>query len=115
MTVCLGEKRLKRMREEGDVGFVEEDRMRTFRIQGLTMGVGGLGDDSQPKARTSAASQKPDSLHLLLSVMPSCQGLSVPMNEGPSTSSHRAKPGPFLPQFTPPKSKVRHLSARHSQ
>lgn len=82
---------------------------------------GRLGDGSQsfPKARTPAASQKPYySLHLLktvlLSVMPSCQGLSVPLNESPSNSSHRTTPGPFSSSVYPQKSKARHPSARHS-
>lgn len=82
---------------------------------------GRLGDGSQsfPKARTPAASQKPYySLHLLktvlLSVMPSCQGLSVPLNESASNSSHRTRPGPFSSSVYPQKSKGRHPSARHS-
>lgn len=79
----------------------------------------GDGSQSFPKARTPAASQKPHySLHLLktvlLSVMPSCQGLSVPLNESPSNSSHRTKPGPFSSSVYPQKSKARHPSARHS-
>lgn len=79
----------------------------------------GDGSQSFPKARTPAAFQKPYySLHLLktalLSVMPSCQGLSVPLNESPSNSSHRTRPGPFSSSVYPQKSKARHPSARHS-
>lgn len=38
---------------------------------------------------------------VLLSVMPSCQGPPLSLNESHSISSHGTRPGPLLPQFTP--------------
>lgn len=82
--------------------------MRMYRIQGLTMGRGGGRRCFQPflKARDPVAS--PEALFSLSSQNStalsdaSCQGPSVPLNESHSTSSHRMRPGPLLPQFTLP-------------
>lgn len=56
--------------EEG----MEEDRMRTCRIQGLIKGTGGgedqeMAPDHLPRLEPRAASQKPCSLHLLKPVL----------------------------------------------
>lgn len=46
-----------------------------------------------------------------ISAMPPCQGLSAPLNESPSTASHKTRPSSS--SVYPPKSEARPWSARH--
>lgn len=68
-----------------------------------------------PKARAGTAPPEGLFSHPLkiapISAMPPCQGLSAPLNESPSTASHKTRPSSS--SVYPPKSEARPWSARH--
>lgn len=85
--------------------------MRMYRVQGLTMGWGEwemLPIISQVQSPCCL----PEALFSLASQNSSAFSDAV-LSRAISTSSHPTRPGPLLPQFTPPKSKASPRSARH--